>query len=184
MPVWLLPLLLAAVGGAAGQAKTHHTKGTLEGAGLGALAGMGLGGALGAGGAGAGAAGTSAAEGSAAMGSGLASDTALAASGSPFAGIGSMVGGATDAGMASAVPAASNAALATASPSLWSQLGMAGAKGAAGTGASMAAQDLATPKQRVTTPSDIPFGQLPNAPQFNQLQLPSYEQQLRQLGFA
>ena len=51
MPVWLIPILMAAMGGAAGQAEGHNTKSTLEGAGLGALLGVGGGaaGLLGAG---------------------------------------------------------------------------------------------------------------------------------------
>lgn len=52
MPPWLIPILMAAMGGAAGQAKGHNTKSTLEGAGLGALLGTGMGGAAGAAGAG------------------------------------------------------------------------------------------------------------------------------------
>jgi hypothetical protein len=42
MPFWLLPLLLAGAGAAAGQAKTHHTAGTIEGGLLGGLGGFGL----------------------------------------------------------------------------------------------------------------------------------------------
>lgn len=59
----------------------------------------------------------------------------------------------------------------------------AGAKGAAGSAAGAGAAQLMTPDQKVTRTGQLSF-QPPPAPEFPTMQPTTYEEQLRQLGFA
>ena len=59
-----------------------------------------------------------------------------------------------------------------------------GAKDAGGAMATQGAMMAATPKRTLNTPQASPFQQMPQGQQMQPMAMPSYEQQMRQLGFV
>lgn len=215
MPVWMIPLLMSMAGGAAGQAKGHNTKSTLEGAGMGAL--LGLGGAGLAGGAAGGAADAgadAATAGSDALGSAVTSGAASAGAagmdggaldlasltsaeqGGMDAADASVLGSGAQQGVTAADMGAMSNVLApganvtpTTSPSMWSQFAsnptvQKGFGKADDMGWNAAAQAALTPNRTMTQPGQGMNLQQPSPLQPQMMQMPSYAQQLQQLGFA